>query len=150
MTKKNGFSDSGLQGEFNFDAPQETQTGAFNLDLEIRALLSKSIRRWCQMKGIDRFQFCGLLSSRLGRDVSQATFNNWCADSHSNWRLPLDAAGALCDLLNDWSLFDLILNVSGRRVLQKEEDLSLRLGAIEIQLERLKQQRNDLRKKTKG
>lgn len=157
MPKSKAHPDNPEQRHLPFFDPSLTITlpvpteGKFDLSLEIKTWLSRAIKAWIARTRADRYIFASLVASRLKRDVGRATIDSWCSPSHEEWRVQLDAASAICEVLEDWTLFDLVLKPSGKRVACQEEnsltqiaDLNLKLAEMQDRCKQIQRQKKRL------
>jgi len=62
-------------------------SGAMNINIEIRHLLSDAIKNsHCD----DRYEIASTMSKLLGTDISKHQLDSWTAESREGWRFPLE------------------------------------------------------------
>ena len=101
--------------------------GSLNFDIELRALLSETLRL-CQK---DRYQVGADMSRLLGREVSRYMLDAYTAESREANNFPLNYAAAFEVATESHALTEFLSRKRGCRLLVGEDAILAELGRIE-------------------
>jgi hypothetical protein len=111
------------------------KSGSFNIDAQIRALLSEALKR-CPLS---REVVAAKMSELLGREISKSRLDSWTAESKENHRIPFDSAMAFCEVTGSMEIFQVATEILGCYLIKGKDALLTELG-------RIKQQKDEINK----
>lgn len=117
------------QGEKNL----ASKAGSFNVDAQIRALLSDALKK-CPLS---REVVAGKMSELMGMEITKSQLDSWTAESKENHRFPFAYAPAFCEATGNTDIFRAAVEMIGCYLLKGEDALLTELGRIEKQKEEM-------------
>lgn len=143
--------------DFNFVDPPETSsleggspTSLSDFDMKFRITLKLTTDDVGKRDNdpLDRFEIAARMSRRLGRDVTKTSIDQWIAMSTPERRIPVDALKAMCEVMNDWSPLENLVEACGFKLLSPDEAKAAEYGATILMKEMidadLKRQKNSI------
>jgi hypothetical protein len=137
MSRRRATPDAG-QLAFAFDAAPAGADGALQgLDRAVAAAVSRILKADPR----SRFEVAGAVSAALGDDVSKAMLDAYSAEARESHNISLSRFLALIAETQRFDVLDGLCQRIGCKVVVGEEILTVELGHIATQMERLRQRR---------
>jgi len=106
---------------------QEDIPGRLNIDLQIRELITQSLKK----TRLSRYEVAGKMSELLAKEITKAQIDAWSAESKEGHRFPLAYLPAFCEATGDSTLIKFIAEKCGGFYIENEEAIYTELGKIE-------------------
>lgn len=123
--------------------PAQLSTSASDYDAGLRKTLNDTLQR-AAAKGLEREQIASQVSQKLGRPISKAQLDQWCAPSQAGRRLPADVMVAICKVLSEPGLLHYMNAALGFKALTVEEALCAEYGALALMERHVRSQRKSV------
>lgn len=108
---------------------------------DLRAAIAGALKVAHKVLKKDRVAVASEMSQLLNCKITKATLDAWAAESKAQWRLPLEYARAFCEVTQDWSIFEVVLYPTNKRLANREELAAARLAECDLKIDRLKTER---------
>jgi hypothetical protein len=143
MSKRRPAFDAG-QLAFSFEpaSPPAQEGGLFGLDRAVGSAISQILKDDPR----SRFEVAGAMSAMLGDEVSKAMLDAYSAEAKDGHNISVARFLALIAQSGRFDVLDALVRRIGAHVVVGEESLTVELGHIETQMERLKARRGVLKR----
>lgn len=126
-----------------FEAPERPPVnvvGSLDYSAEVRECLASMLRADRR----DRFTVAAELSRLTGKEITAHMLNAWTADSKEGHRFPLEFLPALCVVLRNTELLDVIAKKCGCLALKGDEVVEANLGRVQKKIDQLNAEKKRL------
>lgn len=96
-------------------------------DFEFR--FRRELKAAIDAAGMDRYEIAARMSRLLGREITKSHIDQWTALSTVQRRIHADSLKALCEITDNWSALQLLVESCGFRMLTQDEAVYAQYGA---------------------
>lgn len=136
-----------MDGYFTVPREPSPTPAAFDFDAQLRNLITRAIKESEKSRAETAAAMTDLIFGDAGDgEITKAQIDSWTAPSRTDWRFPLCYLPALIQATGAVWLLDRIAQMVGCKVLIGEQALLAQWGALEIQDQKIKADKQRLKK----
>ncbi len=115
------------------------EPGSFDVDVRLRAWLSRAIARYSSRANKSRHVIAGELGELLNWEISKTMLDSWTAESHGINRIPALIVPAACALFGDFEGLRILCTPAMCQVLESDQAIYAEIAKQEAERKKIEQ-----------